>query len=573
MRKHPIVLLLALAFSSCNYMDEFPYDWAQPEDVFSMEHNYERPINQAYSFLTGGFNRISGSFLGAATDDGMSTIRNSAIHRLSRAYVNASSPVVNPWEVSYQGIRQALFVQKSLAEIDLVLNNKSAEDVLEIKNTYSGEMYALRAWYAFDLLRHYGGFPIIDKYYTLGDPELAVKQRNTFDACVNHIVSLCDSAATYLAVNPVGGGGGFGRMTKGAALAVKAKTLLFAASPLFNQAGNTNPLIGYVSPSPADIQARWEAAAAACIDVIQLKRPNGSDMYTLHGNYAKLFTSSPNREYILFVGATRSNGLENRQFPPSLSRNSGGGTVPTQEFVDAFTRADGSDFVRSDATDPYTGRDPRFGATVGFNGSKYGPQGTIYTQLGQGATMDGLNVTIDRSTNTGYYLKKFLDFSIDFSSGNPGQAFHLFPLIRLADVLLCYAEAMNEAYGPDADPHGYGLTAKDAVDAVRERAGFKNDTYLDGVTDVATMRDKVKQERRVELSFEEQRYFDLRRWLDGDLLGQPVSGVRIEQAGNQTTVDYFAVDEQRKFQPNMYLHPIPLREIRISPQIEQNPGW
>src|SRR5690606_10556105 len=131
-----------------------------------------------------------------------------------------------------------------------------------------------------------------------------------------------------------------------------------------------------------------------------------------------------------------------------------------------------------EAEDPYSGRDPRFGAIIGYDGSEYGEQGTIHTHIGQGATIDGRNVTIDRSTDTGYYLKKFLDFSIDFSKGNPGQSFHLFPLIRLADVLLLYAEAMNEAHGPDADPSGYGLTAKAAVQQVRTRAGFGIDHYL-----------------------------------------------------------------------------------------------
>ena len=134
-------------------MDEFPYDWAQPQDVFSMEQNYERPINQAYSYLIGGFNRINGSFLEAATDDGMSTINNSSIHRLSRAFVNSSSPIESCWDASYKGIHQALFVQKSLSEIDLVLNQKTTQQVIDIKNIYQGEMYALRAWYEFDLLR------------------------------------------------------------------------------------------------------------------------------------------------------------------------------------------------------------------------------------------------------------------------------------------------------------------------------------------------------------------------------------------------------------------------------------
>lgn len=575
MKKYTLITLILFTFLSCNYMDEFPHDWVQPEDVFSMEHNYERPINQAYSYLnfSGTFNRVSDAFLDAATDDGMSTNVNSFVHRLSRSYINSSSPVESCWEASYKGIRQALFVQKSLAEIELVLNNKSAEDVMAIKNTYSGEMYALRAWFEFDLLRHYGGYPIINKYYQLGDPELSQKGRSSFAACVQSIVSLADSAAKYLDVTPIGGNGGFGRMTKGAALAIKAKALVFAASPLFNQNGNGNPLTGYVGSSAAEVKNKWEAAAEACAAVINLKLPNGAVVYSLHADYAKLFTVSPNNEFILFVGAPKHNTLENRQYPPSMSVNSGGGTVPTQEFVDAFTQSSGADFVRTNLASQYINRDPRFALTVGFDGAKYGTK-TIYTRLGQGSTMDGLNITVDRSTNTGYYLKKFLDLNVDFSKASPGTAFHLFPLIRLADVFLLYAESMNEAYGPDADPKGYGLNAKTAVQRVRTRAGFNlSDKYLEGVTASTTMRDKIKQERRIELAFEEQRYFDLRRWHDGSKLNRPVTGISIQVTSGVATETYFTVDALRKFEDRMYLHPIPLQETMISPNITQNPGW
>ncbi|HEY0770150.1 MAG TPA: RagB/SusD family nutrient uptake outer membrane protein [Sphingobacteriaceae bacterium] len=573
MKKYIILTFITVTFFSCNYMDEVPYDWAQPVDVFSMEQNYERPINQAYSYLIGGFNRINGSFLGAATDDGMSTISNSSIHRLSRAFVNSSSPIESCWDASYKGIHQALFVQKSLSEIDLVLNKKTTQEVLAIKNIYQGEMYALRAWYEFDLLRHYGGYPIINKYYQLGDPELAAKGRSSVAECVQNIVNLCDSAAKYLDVTPIGGTGGFGRMTKGAALAIKAKTLVFAASPLFNQGGNSNSLTGYLGSGASDVKARWESAAEACAAVINLKTSGGAPVYSLAANYATLFTSSPNTEYIVFVGAPKSNSLENRQYPPTLSKNSGGGTVPTQEFVDAFTKSDGTDYVRGPVATQYTNRDPRFVASIGFDGSKYGTK-TVFTHLGQGSTTDGLNVVEERSTNTGYYLKKFLDLNVDFTKASPATAFHIMPLIRLADVYLLYAEAMNEAYGPGLDPKGFGLTARAAVQAVRKRAGFATtDNYLLGVTTNTAMRDKIKQERRVELSFEEQRYFDLRRWLDGNTLNKPVTGISIEITNGVTTSSYFTVDNLRKFEARMYLHPIPLQELRISPQIAQNPGW
>lgn len=569
-----LTISLTLLSAGCEYLDETPYDWAQPDDIFTAENNYVRPINQAYSYLKGGFNRISSAFLDAATDDGMCTVSGSSIHRLSRGFITSGNAVEGCWDNSYQGIRQALYVQKNLAEHKLVLNNKTDAEVAQIKSTYSGEMYALRALYELDLLRHYGGYPIIDKYYDLGDAEIMEKTRNSFDDCVTNIVSLCDSAAKYLDVEPIGGNGGYGRMTKGAALAIKARALTYAASPLYNQPGNTNSLLGYTGAPETDVKRRWEAAAEACAAVINLKKANGADKYTLFKGYEKLFITCPNDEYIVFYSAAKSNSLENRQYPPSFSNTQGGGTVPTQELVDAFSMADGSEYSRGNAATQYNNRDPRFNIIVGYNGATYGKKGKIYTKTGTGATTDALNALVDRSTNTGYYMRKFLDLNVNFSVANPATTFHLFPIIRLADVLLLYAEAMNEAYGMDADPQGYGLTAKDAVALVRSRAGFSaSDKYLASVATKEQMLDKIKNERRIELAYEEQRYFDLRRWMDGDKLNQPVTGLHIEDNNGALTYSYFAVDEQRKFDPKMYFHPIPLTETKISPKLEQNPGW
>jgi starch-binding outer membrane protein, SusD/RagB family len=569
-----IASLALLILAGCGYLDETPYDWANPESVFTSENNYTRPVNQAYSYIQGGFNRISSAFLDAATDDGMCTVNGSSIHRLSRGFVTSSNAIEGCWNQSYQGIRQALYVQKNLMEQPLVLNNKTEDQVLQIKLVYCGEMYALRALYEFDLLRHYGGYPIINKYYSLDDPEIAKIGRNKFEDCVANILSLCDSAAKYLDVEPIGGTGGYGRMTKGMAMAIKAKTLVYAASPLFNQPGNSNPLIGYTGAADADVKARWEAAAAACNDVINLKKASGALKYTLYANYEKLFVTCPNDEYIVFNAASKSNGLENSQYPPSISKSSGGGTVPTQEFVDAFSMANGTDYVRSTPSTQYTGRDPRFNVIVGYNGSAYGPRGTIYSKTGTGATADALNAVVNKSTNTGYYLRKFLDTNVNFSIANPATTFHLFPIIRLADIYLLYAEAMNQAYGVDADPKGYLLTARGAVLKVRLRAGFTAaDSYLNGVVNQQQMMDKIKNERRIELAFEEQRYFDLRRWMDGGKLNQPVSGIRIDDNGVSKNYSYFVVDEQRRFDAKMYLHPIPLSELKISPNLAQNPGW
>lgn len=559
-------------FTACEYMSEKPSDWAQPVDIFTAEGTYLLPVNQAYSYMFGGFNRISNAFLDASTDDGTCTVSASTIHLLARGFATSNNTIENCWGQSYDGIRQTLYVQKNLKEQNLFLNQKTEADVAKIKSVYIGEMYALRGLYEFNLMRHYGGYPIIDKYYALDDPEIATKKRDSFELCIKNIVNLCDSAAKYLDVEPMGGS--YGRMNKGMALAIKAKTLIYSASPLYNQTGNTNSLTGYVGATTTDVKARWEAAADACAAVINLKTLAGVNKYILYTGYEKLFITCPNDEYIVFNSAAKSNALENRQYPPTISKNSGGGTVPVQEFVDAFSKADGSDYVRSSAATQYTSRDPRLTVSVGFNGSTYGARGKIYSQTVTGATMDALNAVNDKSTNTGYYLRKFLDFNVNFTIATPATTFHLSPIIRLADILLLYSEAMNNAYGVDLDPRGYGLTAKTALLKVRLRAGFTaTDKYLTGVTTSDQMMAKVKNERRIELCFEEQRYFDLRRWMDGDKLNQPVNGIRIENIGGTLNYNYFVVDGQRKFDTKMYFHPIPLSELKKSPSLEQNPGW
>lgn len=575
MKKHiiKIALFSILFVPACNYMDELPSDYHTPEAAFQMQTTYERNINQGYAYIRSGFNRIGGSFLDGATDDGTATMQSSSIHKLAQGYYSAQSPIENCWNNSYTGIRQTLFTEKYLTEVQLFISDMTTEQVDAIKDEGKAQMKALRALYEFDLLRHYGGYPIIDKYMEIADPWFTTAKRNTFEECVNNIVNLCDSAVENLEITNTT----YGRMEVGSALAIKAKTLVYAASALYNRPSNTNPLIGYVNATPQDVEARWKKAAEACAAVFNLKA-GSRDRYSLHSDYESLFVSSPNTEYIVFCGAAKSNGLENRQYPPTLSRNSGGGTVPSQQFVDAFTLSDGSAYVRAAGEAPvYTGRDPRFAQIVGYNGSTYGPRGTIYTQLGTGETNDGLNKVKDLSTNTGYYLKKFIDTKINFKVGSPGNAFHLHPIVRLADVYLMYAEAMTHAYGFESDPMGYGLTGKAAVQLVRTRAGFNaaTDKYFTGV-DLANkdaVLQKIYDERRIELAFEEHRYFDLLRWMKTDVLSQPIKGMRIDNDGGNLTYTEIVVDNQRVFDEKMYFTPIPKNETLVFKSIDQNPGW
>lgn len=566
--------------AGCSYMDELPYERSDAEDIFTSEALYERPTTQAYSYLKGGMSRVNDAFLEAATDNGTSVVYDSKIHTLAQGFATSSVPVEECWINSYQGIHQALYAIENYQKYTLRLQNKTPEEIEQTKRILIAELNALRAVFELDLLRHYGGYPIIDQVYELGSEEIRNLRRNSFADCVNHIVGLCDAAAAVLNVEPRGAAGGFGNMTKGAALAIKAKTLVYAASPLYNRATNTNPLLGYVGST--DVTAKWQAAAKACAEVINLKRANGQNKYTLNTDYERLFIIQPNSntEYIVTRNSVKANSLEERQYPPSLSRqgeNKGGGTVPSQEFVDAFTMADGTDFVRTAATgaEQYAGRDPRFYSSVVYNGAAFGTHGTIYTRRDPGDN-NGLSTVVRGSTTTGYYLRKFLDLSVRFNGvQNPATAFHYYPIIRLADVLLMYSEAMTLGYGIDADPENFGLTARGAIELVRRRAGFTGtDRFLEGVTTPEQMMAKIKQERRVELSFEEHRYFDLRRWMDAERdLNRPITGVEIQNIAGTDHYSYFTVDGRRRFSQHMYYHPIPLQELRNSPNIEQNPGW
>lgn len=571
-----------LTLTGCDYLDDMPYDWAQPDDIFTNEQNYLKPVNQVYAYIPNGFNHVGSAFLDAATDDGISTILDSDIHKLARGYAASPNPVKECWTKSYKGIRQAIFARTYLREADLVLQNKTEEDIQAFKDTYCAETECLQALFEFNLLRHYGGFPIVDRIYEVDDPELQTKGRDSFSDCVSHIVQLCDRSAAVLKVEPEGGNGSYGRMTKGMALAIKAKTLVYAASPLYNRKNNSNPLLGYTDGS--DVAERWKLAAKACADVINLNvdgtiAPGGNKHYSLlplnaTKTYDKIFiNANPNPEYVFFFAAAKNNTLENRHYPPTISKDQGGGTVPSQQLIDAFTMDDGSDYAStSDGENMYEHRDPRLKSIIGYDGSTYGKK-IIYTRTGNNATMDGLNQEKNRSTNTGYYLAKFLDRTLNFGQSSVGTVFHLFPMIRLSDILLSYAEAMHHAYGMNADPEGYGLTAAEAVRMIRSRAGFgPNDKFLDGVTDADFM-DKVKQERRVELCFEEHRYFDLRRWIDGKQLREPIIGMRIEENAEGLHYTRFTVDAARIFKEHMYYHPIPLKVIKESPSIQQNPGW
>lgn len=551
-----VATLVACSFPSCDFLEEKPEYYLTPDEVFIDDTWAEQTLNMAYYYISPGFNN-RGSFLESATDDGVHCIDASNINKLARAQVSSASPGESYWMQGYAGIRSTLYFEEHIHKLQTIPSKTEAEVAMR-RREMIGESQGLRALFYFELLRRHGGVPIVPYVLQIGDPLATTIARSTFDETLKHIVELCDSSYAMVRQDLT-----LGRMSKGAALAIKAKCLAYAASDLY--ANQANPLLGYAGGQ----QERQAKAAKALAEVINFgMADNGEKTYQLYNDYSKVCTdiTAANKELILIFGTPKSNTLERNLYPPTKKGN--GGTYPTQEFVNAFEMKDGSMPINNHT---YTDRDPRFEMTVLYDGGTLGARGVIYTHVGDLGTDDGYAKITNKSTTTGYYLRKFLYTEINFDNATAGNTERVFPVIRLADILLLYAEMMNEAYGPDQDPLNYGMTALGAINSVRNRTGVKMPLLT--ITDKTLLREQIRKERRVELSFEEQRYFDLRRWnIAEQVLNRPVHGMKITWNGDKTYED-IVVDNQRKFTTNMYFSPIPYSEQIVNENLVQNPGW
>lgn len=510
-----------------------------------------------YDYLPAGYNRIDGAMLAAATDEADHAPIGSDIEKFQLGTWNAVTNPDNNWGDCYRAIRlSALFLQNSENYEEIILRDTSTASKLNNYKTQCADLKALRAearvlnaYMYFELLKRFGGVPLTDKLYSLeSHPDL---ERSTYDQVVKHIVGEIDEVLDndelrddwYAYDQKL-----YGRFTQGAALALKSRILLYWASPQNN---------------PTDDQERWEEAAQAAHDLIELTR------YSLEGNYGSLFsgtTSHQSKEVILAYMTGANNTPETDNYP--ISTNGGKtGTCPSANLVDAYENTDGTPFdwnALAPGADPYADRDPRLQYSIVVNNSQWNGR---TMQCYDGGT-DGSGVT--QATTTGYYLKKFLTDGLDLEKNQ--TSVHSWILFRYAEILLNYAEAMNEAYGPDADPFGDGKTARWAVNEVRGRVGMPPVA----ASDETEMRGRIKHERRIELAFEDHRFWDVRRWGKADAesaLKAPIMGVSITKT--QTGFTYAAKTVgSRTFQEKMMLYPIPQSEIlRSAGKIKQNPGW
>jgi hypothetical protein len=429
---------------------------------------------------------------------------------------------------------------------------------------YPYEARFLRAFFYFELAKRYGGVPLDTTILTSAEANSI--SRASYDDVVKFIVRECDSAIAKLPVSyasTVFISGETGRATKGAAMALKARTLLYAASPLHN---------------PTNDASKWVAAANAAKALIDQLGANYTPLRA-YTSVVNSISSSANKELILEVRSATSSTFESANTAIGFIGGNTG-TCPTQNLVDAYEMkqtglgineaGSGYDPANPYATSGTAQRDPRLAMTILYNGAIWKTPQFVKSYYG------GLNgPPTANATRTGYYIKKYMFESVSLDPISLSTALHYWVLFRYAEVLLNYAEAMNEAYGPQvAGPAPLNnLTALEAVNIVRARTGIAMPAFPAGMSQYA-FRDKLRNERRVELAFEDHRFWDIRRWK----IGPSTTTIRGVDATLVTLSPFVCtytpkIVETRVWDDKMYLYPIPQTELFINHNLVQNPGW
>lgn len=575
--KKKISIIAILAFMVVTYsckkgglLDESTLTTLNEETTFADSINTQAFLTRIYQQV--GFQYDiqyldAGGHSGAA-DEGVAGryngTQNSAVviafGLISKSSTN--SDFINMWSVPYQNIRRVNVLLQNIGGAPLSAATKKG---------MIAEARYLRAWYYFLLIRAFGGVPLLgDKVYDITE-DFSLK-RSTYQDCVNYIVSECEAAKADLPTSATILPQNYGRITQGACMGLKSRVLLYAASPLFNggqlaPSGELHELTGY----NAYDKERWKKAADAALDIINtgsysLYVDNGPTNRPGYGFY-KVFQMRVNSEYLF--AAMRGAQREFESFLLPQSRSGGYAFTVSQQTVDKFPMINGKAINEPgslyDPANPYANRDPRFANSVIYNGAPWILSGNnaapVYTYVGSGTT-DAVSGPL--GFNTGYFPRKYL---LENSTGNGERCWGL---IRYGEILLNYAEALNEYSGPVEEVYA-------ALRKIRERAGITTGTDGNyGIKAGATqeeMRAIIQKERDVELFMEEHRMWDARRWKTAAVdFEKPIRGVKITKTGNTYNYEYVDVREHH-FPANYGLFPMLASEIAKNTALIQNPGW
>lgn len=534
----------------------------------------------------------SWSFNDVATDDAVSNDPNNVYRLMATGSWTATNNPMDRWQylrASWQYLN--LFIDIA-DEVDWADDQLVAQ---MFRDRFKGEAYGMRALYMYHLLLNHAGWaengellgiPIVTEPEDLNS-EFNVP-RNTFQECIDQLYADVDSAIRLLpeeygAISSdnqvpekykalgvdagqytrVFGDNAKNRMNARIARAVRAQAALLAASPAYSDGSNVT----------------WEEAANRMAEAlsglganpIAEIDPNGHKWYA-DAQAIQNLPAGENPKEILWRGNREENlSLEQDHYPPTLYGN--GRLNPTQNLVDAFPMDNGLPITHPgsgyDPDNPYANRDPRLSLYIIYNGSEAGPNNAKIITAADGDDNNALNKT-ETSTRTGYYMKKHLNQSVNANPDNEVPSYHYKAFIRYTELFLGYAEAANEAWGPNGTgPNGY--SAYDVIKAIRQRAGIgvnSTDDYLESArNDKDMMRELIHNERRLELCFEGFRFWDLRRWKKD--ITEPAKGMKI--SGGEYNI--LPQVEKRDYKDYMYYGPIPNGEVNKFDQLLQNEGW
>ena len=542
-----LVGLLSFFMGSCNYLEYTETSYLHKENIFSDWNRTQSFLSDIYATLPLGFVPVGGAMRASATDDAEFVLDYSSVQKFNDGSWSAIQTLDDQWANFYSGIRAVnLFLEgvKGRKFEDYKWTDTYTDEMTQFNN-YPHEARFLRAFFYLQLIERYGNVPLVTTVLT-EDEANGVSPAN-YDDIVSYIVSECDAIIPLLPVTYVGftSAQETGRATRGAAMALKARTLLYAASPLHNPSGTAQ---------------KWIDAAKAAKDIMN------TTTYTLEANYNAFLNSVASKELILERREGNQNYFEKANFPIGYEGGNTG-NCPTQNLVDAYEmKANGLNISDPNSgynpADPYTGRDPRFALTILYNTSTFKSKQLECWTGGSNAAPK------TNATKTGYYLKKYVIESISLDPSSISSKQHTWVLFRYGEVLLNYAESMNEAYGPE-NASTLGMTALQVVNLIRTRA--KMPLFPAGLTK-DQFRSKLQNERRVEMAFEEQRFWDIRRWKIGNTTKE-IYGMEITKNVDGTYKYTKKLVETRVFEDKMNLYPIPLSELYKNSKLKQNTGW
>lgn len=622
-----LAVLMALTVSSCEkWLDQAPTGEVSKEFIFQDYITARRYMDVLYSnriqtFFDG--NRLSntgrGGFMESATDMAEYTANYGVANKsfnIGNWYESEVTPIeVDRWSNSYENIRRCyMFLENRHLFNNDPLNYIGTQ---RRKDLMKGEVHFMIAWYYSELLKRYGGVPIITKTLEF-DSDFRIP-RATYDETANFILAHLDTALNHpqYKVADTWSNSDYGRITRGVVMAFKSRLLLYMASPLNN---------------PTNESSKWLAAANAARDLIDYNRVAGPGLnkYQLQPHYQNIFVRGTYPENVkeIIDPAKKSSYtitfnsvvIRNNCATPGQPFQGFGSNGPTQNFVDRFevlVKDGGGNVIGTEPFDwnnpnhtgnnLYKNRDPRFYYTVLFNDQQWISRKLEMWRDGNNYGKD-INPTIHLYTKTGYYLKKFWPRECLQAEITPGSASMTGFYSRWAEVLLNYAEAMNEVFGPDVDGLGRAtpaLTSRAAINQIRARlvcppfatipatnhpqyqVWFERQDNPDfpvlptgippiPVTEDPTtdeFRERIINERMIELSFEDHYWYDILRWkLGEERIGGTIYGIDILKIGSEFVYNRVEL-EKRYFDPSrMYRYPIPQSEV-YKMDIEQNPGW